>query len=62
MPCVVECGGAFLPVIPALNRLRQEDHEFKASLGSIAKLCLKRPKKKPPVEIACATLGVLKND
>jgi hypothetical protein len=29
-----------MPVIQALGRLRQEDHEFKDSLGCIARLCL----------------------
>jgi hypothetical protein len=33
-----------MPVIPALKRLRYEDHEFKASLGYIVKHCLKKRK------------------
>jgi hypothetical protein len=31
-----------MPVIPALCQLRQEEQEFKASLGYIAKSCLKK--------------------
>jgi hypothetical protein len=33
-------------VIPALGRLRQEEHEFDANLGYIVKPCLKKPKEK----------------
>jgi hypothetical protein len=32
--------------IPAFQRLRQEEHEFQASLGYVVKLCLKKTKKK----------------
>jgi hypothetical protein len=31
-----------MPVIPALGRLRQEDHEFKASLVYKPRPCLKK--------------------
>jgi hypothetical protein len=31
-------------VIPVLGRLRQEDHEFKGSLGYIERHCLKKTK------------------
>jgi hypothetical protein len=31
----------FSPAIPALRRLRQEDHEFKASLDYTERPCLK---------------------
>jgi hypothetical protein len=34
-----------MPVISALGRLRQEDHEFEVSLGYIVKLCLKNIRK-----------------
>jgi hypothetical protein len=30
-----------MPVIPALRKLRKEDCEFKASMGYIARPCLK---------------------
>lgn len=32
------------PVMPALGRLRQEDHKFEASLGDIARVCQKKKK------------------
>jgi hypothetical protein len=32
-------------LIPELGRLRQEDHEFKVSLGYITRPCLKKVKK-----------------
>jgi hypothetical protein len=35
-----------MPVVPALRRLRQEDHEFEASLGSLARSCLKTKTKR----------------
>jgi hypothetical protein len=31
-----------MSVIPALGMLKQEDHEFEASLDNITKLCLKK--------------------
>jgi hypothetical protein len=34
-------------VIPALRRLSQEDHEYKASLGHMIRNCLKKQKAKP---------------
>jgi hypothetical protein len=36
----------YMPVIPALGRCKQEDCEFEASLGCIARHCLKKRKKK----------------
>jgi hypothetical protein len=38
-------------IIPALQRLRQEDREFKASQGFIARPCLKTSKKYKPHSI-----------
>jgi hypothetical protein len=34
----------YTPVIPALGRLRQEDHDFEASLGYRRTRCLKKTK------------------
>jgi hypothetical protein len=33
------------PVIPAVGRLRQEDHKLEANLGCAARLCLKQTNK-----------------
>jgi hypothetical protein len=39
----------YIPVIPALRRLRQEDCELEASLGDVVRLCLKtKTKTKQP--------------
>jgi hypothetical protein len=35
----------YTPVIPALGKLRKEDHEFEASLGYIARAVSKKKKK-----------------
>jgi hypothetical protein len=42
-----------MPVIPALWRLRQEDHKFEASLDYILKAYLKKTNKKE-TKLACA--------
>jgi hypothetical protein len=34
----------FTPIVPALRSLRQEDCDFKTSLGLIVRLCLKNRK------------------
>jgi hypothetical protein len=34
-------------LIPAIGKLRQEGHNFKANLGYIMRTCLKRKKKNP---------------
>jgi hypothetical protein len=44
-----------LPVIPALKRLRQEDSKFEASLGYIARPCLKNKE----ISWALATVQIL---
>jgi hypothetical protein len=38
--------GLCLPVIPAVRRLRQEDHKLKVSLSYIMRPSLKRPKRR----------------
>jgi hypothetical protein len=35
-----------VPIIPALRKLRQEECEFEASLGCVAKHCFKKKEKK----------------
>jgi hypothetical protein len=34
-----------MPVIPALRRLRQEDHESKHRLGQLARSCLRKERR-----------------
>jgi hypothetical protein len=43
-----------MPVIPALEKMRQEDHDFQARPGYIARPCLKQTdlKKKIPGSMA----------
>jgi hypothetical protein len=36
----------YTPIIPALRRSKQKDHEFEASLGYTARTCLKKRKRK----------------
>jgi hypothetical protein len=40
-----------ISVIPALSKLRQQGHEFEASLGYNVRHCLKREEKKRREEI-----------
>jgi hypothetical protein len=53
---VAELGMVVHTCNPALGRLRQEDHRFEASLGFIARSCLKRKKKKKDEEVIEETL------
>jgi hypothetical protein len=41
----------YMSIIPALGRLRQEDHELEASLGYIVRPCLKKRKRKKSEQI-----------
>jgi hypothetical protein len=36
----------YTPIIPALKRLKQENHEFKDNIGYIVRHCLKKKKGK----------------
>jgi hypothetical protein len=38
----IKSGKWLTPAIPVLGRLRQEDREFKAGLGYVARSCLKK--------------------
>jgi hypothetical protein len=40
--CISSGTGWWTSVIPALGRLRQEDHDIQASQGYIVRLCLKK--------------------
>jgi hypothetical protein len=40
-----------MPIFPALGRLRQKDHEFKASLGYIARPSQRQNKTKQKVSL-----------
>jgi hypothetical protein len=41
-----------MSIIPALRRLRQDDLEFKASLGYIGRPCIKKKRKKKAEDVA----------
>jgi hypothetical protein len=42
----LSCVQQSMPAIPALGKLKHEDHKFKANLGYIVRLCLKINKNK----------------
>jgi hypothetical protein len=46
-----------MSVILAISRLRQEDHEVKASLGYIMRLCIKKKKRINIFQVQGSSIG-----